>query len=59
MYGEGRHTCFGSAIATMILGSVGRALFVLDGLREVSPMASGVGLPGQFYPDRYMVATGT
>ena len=57
MFGEGMHTCFGTAIATMILGSVGRALFALDGLRQVSPMTSGTGIPGQFYPGRYVLAT--
>lgn len=59
MFGEGMHTCFGTAIATMILGSVGRALFALDDLHEVSPMTTGVGIPGQFYPDSYLLATGT
>jgi hypothetical protein len=37
----GMHTCFGTAIATMILGSVGQALFALDDLHEVSPMKPG------------------
>ncbi len=59
MFGEGMHTCFGTAIATMILGSVGRALFALDGLHQVSPMVTGTGIPGQFYPGSYMLATGS
>lgn len=58
MFGEGMHTCFGTAIATMILGAVGQALFALDDLHEVSPMQPGVGIPGEFYPGSYLLASG-
>ncbi|MEP6624460.1 MAG: cytochrome P450, partial [Acidimicrobiia bacterium] len=59
MFGEGMHTCFGTATATMLLGAVGLALFKLPGLHEVAPMTPGQGIPGTYYPGRYPVAVGT
>lgn len=57
MFGEGRHTCFGTAIGTMLLAYSGKALLRLNGLHEVAPMKSGTGVPNQFYPGTYEVST--
>ncbi len=50
MFGEGMHKCFGTAIATMFLTSVGKALLAIDGLTIAGPPTSGTGLANQFYP---------
>jgi cytochrome P450 len=55
MFGEGQHTCFGAAIGKLLLTYAAKPLLKLDGLREVSPMAPGSGMPGQFYPGSYVV----
>ena len=59
MFGEGMHTCFGTAIATMIITSVGKALFSLEGLHAVSTMANGVSFPASGYPASYLLSTST
>jgi Dyp-type peroxidase family len=57
MFGEGKHTCFGTAIGMMILTSVGSALFSLDGLHQVSPVANGTAFPSSGYPATYLLST--
>jgi Dyp-type peroxidase family len=56
MFGEGQHTCFGAAIGTLLLTYAGKALLKLPGLHEAGTLQVGVGVPGQFYPGRYLVA---
>jgi hypothetical protein len=56
MFGEGLHKCFGTAIATMFLTSVGRALLEIDGLTIAGEPSSGSGVANQFYPGRLPLA---
>ncbi len=56
MFGEGLHKCFGTAIATMFLTSVGRALLEIDGLTIAGKPTSGSGVANQFYPGRVPLA---
>ena len=56
MFGEGQHSCFGTAIATLELAYTAKALLKLDGLHEVSPLQKGTGVPGSFFPSSYPVA---
>ncbi|WP_051062666.1 cytochrome P450 [Ilumatobacter nonamiensis] len=55
MFGEGQHSCFGTATALMFLRSAGLHLFALPGLKQVSPMTPGTGTPGAYYPGEYML----
>jgi cytochrome P450 len=55
LFGEGQHTCFGAAIGKLLLTYAAKPLLKLAGLHEVSPMARGNGMPGQFYPGSYVV----
>lgn len=55
LFGEGMHTCFGTAIAEMFLVAVGRSLLKIGGLRQLTPVVPGTGVPAGFYPDTYML----
>jgi cytochrome P450 len=55
LFGEGQHTCFGAAIGKLLLTYSLKPLLKLGGLREVSPMTRGSGMPGQFYPGGYVI----
>jgi cytochrome P450 len=57
MFGEGQHTCFGTAVALMFLRSAGMHLFSIPGLSQVGAKKSGTGTPGYYYPGEYILTT--